>query len=138
MQLLVMNLTDFQNLKFNVFVAQETLLFIEDSIQDIIGVHNIEARQNNVTIIFKKGWDLPHEVITDSGRVTQVLENVVRQAIRMAYRDSEVEIDCWTDMEKLGKGRLFFSVTLSCEAISEEDKSLMFEQQLESKIKKSN
>ena len=50
------------------------------------------------------------EVIADCERAMQVLQNVIRQALRLATKDSKIELDCWVEQQTL-EGRIFFSVS---------------------------
>lgn len=44
-----------------------------DILTHIIEIHDIEAKQNKVTIIYEKGIDDEHEIVIDGERVTQIL-----------------------------------------------------------------
>ena len=73
MQLLVMNLTDYQSSQNNLLVLNEKHFVVMDILTHIIEIHDIEAKQNKVTIIYEKGIDDEHEIVIDGERVTQIL-----------------------------------------------------------------
>ena len=57
MQLLVMNLTDYQSSKNNLLVLNEKHFVIFNIISDIVEIHDIDARQKKVTIKYERGID---------------------------------------------------------------------------------
>ena len=46
--------------------------------------------------------------------MTLVLENVIRYTIKMALKDSQIEVDCWTDDFESGKVEGKLNVTVKC------------------------
>lgn len=75
---LFMNLTNFQALKNNVFMAMETPLDIRETIQSVIKYHSIEAGHDGVTIVYKDRNSQIEQVLADSSRINLILENVLR------------------------------------------------------------
>ena len=56
-----------------------------------------------------------------------MLQNVIRKTVRLAKSGTKVEVKCWTEIREI-EGFLFFSVTLTGDHISNEDRVAMFEQ----------
>ena len=86
-------------------------------------MYKLDAKQNKIDIVYNTPESEAAEaVLADSERVSQVLQNVLRKAMRIAYKDSKIDIDCWTD-QKGYKGcdrYLFFSILLHCDPITPE------------------
>lgn len=78
-KLLFMNLTNFQALKNDLFVSDETLLDINETIEGVVKHQNVEASQDRVTIKFlENALSQREKVLADSTRISLVLENVLR------------------------------------------------------------
>lgn len=48
MQLLVMNLTDYQRLKAEVLIPDEKQFNIAETLKDIVDIHSVDASQSNI------------------------------------------------------------------------------------------
>ena len=92
MQLLVMNLTDYQSSQNNLLVLNEKHFVVMDILTHIIEIHDIEAKQNKVTIIYEKGIDDEHEIVIDGERVTQILQNIIRRVLDLVTMKSKIVI----------------------------------------------
>ena len=92
MQLLVMNLTDYQSSQNNLLVLNEKHFVVMDILTDIIEIHDIEAKQNKVTISYERGIDDEHEIVIDGERVTQILQNIIRRVLDLVTMKSKIVI----------------------------------------------
>ena len=92
MQLLVMNLTDYQSSKNDLLTLDEKHFVVLNIIGDIVEIHDIEARQKNVTIKYEKGIDDEHEILIDGERVSQILQNIIRRVLDLASSESKIVI----------------------------------------------
>ena len=96
MHLLVMNLSEFQHLKHKVFQAHERLMNTSDLISDILAIYNVENNMKNIQILHRHDQASSEfeekEVIADSQRISQVLQNKIRKAINLAKTNSVIEI----------------------------------------------
>ena len=77
----------------------------------------MNAKQKNIQIVYNNHRkSQTTELIADEKRAMQVLHNLIRQAQILAFNDSQIEIDCWSDLNNVN-GLLYFSVTFSGEPI---------------------
>ena len=75
-------------------------------------------------------------VLTDSARVSQVLQNVIRKAVRISQSNSTIEVDCWVDEQEVAENRyIFFSIQFCGEQITNELKSIMFDLEVDNSQK---
>ena len=120
------NLSDYQHLKYDTFATQEKVFDPTDAIKEVVKTHSIESSINNISIKYNTDErDRPVEVITDAERIIQVLQNVVRQTVRLSKYQTQIEIDCWTEIREI-EGVLFFSVTFVGDKVTEDQKKVMF------------
>lgn len=76
-----------------------------------------------------KGLEACHkEVLTDTGRVTLVLENLLRFAIKMASKVSVINLECQTKFPKRFEGTLLFALSFSSSKALSLDIENLFEQ----------
>ena len=114
MQLLVTNLTSFQHLKYGKVVVQEKLFEAKEAIMEIIAILVAQAKLKGVALCFSD-TEIESEtlgVITDADKVIQVLQNVILMAIHFASKESEIEIDCWTERLKI-EGLILFKIAFT-------------------------
>jgi len=105
-----MNLIAYQHLKYDGFLTQEVIFKPSEIIKDIIAFHQADVRQSGIDIVYLSEPHKMDEVIADCERAMQVLQNVIRQAQRLAKKGSKIELDCWVEQQTL-EGRIFFSVS---------------------------
>ena len=114
MQLLITNLTSFQHLKYGRVVVQEKFFEAKEVIMEIIEILDAQAKLKGVKLCFS-GTEIESEaleVITDAEKVIQVLQNVILMAIHFASKESNIEIDCWTERVKI-EGLIFFKIAFT-------------------------
>ena len=73
-------------------MLDEKHFVVKEIINDVVEIHDIEARQNKVAINYERGIDDEHEILIDGERVSQILQNIIRRVLDLASSSSKVAI----------------------------------------------
>ena len=127
MQLLVMNLTDYQNSKNNLLVLNEKHFVVFNIISEIVEIHEIDAKQKKVVIKYERSISDEQEILIDGERVSQILQNIIRRVLDLASSDSKVVISPQLKQVTGEVGQLIVMITFKSDESKQEETKKMIE-----------
>ena len=127
MQLLVMNLTDYQNSKNNLLVLNEKHFVVFNIISEIVEIHEIDAKQKKVAIKYERSISDEQEILIDGERVSQILQNIIRRVLDLASSDSKVVISPQLKQVTGEVGQLIVMITFKSDESKQEETKKMIE-----------
>ena len=127
MQLLVMNLTDYQNSKNNLLVLNEKHFVVFNIISEIVEIHEIDAKQKKVAIKYERSISDEQEILIDGERVSQILQNIIRRVLDLASSDSKVVISAQLKQVTGVVGQLIVMITFKSDESKQEETKKMIE-----------
>ena len=127
MQLLVMNLTDYQNSKNNLLVLNEKHFVVFNIISEIVEIHEIDAKQKKVAIKYERSISDEQEILIDGERVSQILQNIIRRVLDLASSDSKVVISPQLKQVTGVVGQLIVMITFKSDESKQEETKKMIE-----------
>ncbi|MEM1293857.1 MAG: ATP-binding protein [Verrucomicrobiota bacterium] len=101
------NILDFSRLAAGNMALQLKPAKVESLVRDSVDTFSAAAYEKNLELTFHIEPDVPRYVETDAIRVTQVLNNLIGNAIKFT---SEGGIRVWVGMEPQESGRILFAV----------------------------
>jgi CheY-like chemotaxis protein len=90
--------------------VEEEEVQIKDFLQSIQKVMKIKADNTNIELHFETTKDLPKKLLIDPNKVTQILYNLIDNAIKHTPENGKITVDCNCKETGNNRAMLFFSV----------------------------
>lgn len=125
MNKLINNILDFSKLQADKFVLEEREFDFIDMMHRVESLHAPKANENGLTLQVTINDNVPHRVIGDELRITQVLNNLISNAIKFT-KAGKVAVEVIKTMQSQEEAELFFIVIDSGIGIGETEKDKLF------------
>ncbi len=120
---LINDILDLSKIEAGKMEIREEDVFLEEIIEEVSSTATPLALEKDLTFKVKRNCNTKILINTDRGRVTQVLINLIGNAIKFT-KEGKIELSISLSPEKM----LLFSVSDTGIGISEEDKKVIFEE----------
>ncbi len=125
MNKLINNILDFSKLQANKFILEEREFDFREMMHHVEDIHLSKAREKGLLFQINIDDNVPVRVVGDELRITQVLNNLISNAIK--FTDSgKVAVEVIKTLQKQDESELFFLVIDSGIGISDVEKDRLF------------
>ena len=125
MNKLINNILDFSKLQADKFTLEEREFDFVEMMHHVEDIHSSRANEKGLTLQFIIDGNVPVRVVGDELRITQVLNNLISNAIK--FTDTgKVVVQVIKTQQMQGEAELFFLVIDSGIGISDEEKDKLF------------
>lgn len=125
MHKLINNILDFSKLQADKFVLEEREFDFKEMMRHVEDIHSPRANEKGVTLQISVNDNVPDRVVGDELRITQVLNNLISNAIK--FTDAgKVVVQVIKTLQSKDEVELFFLVIDSGIGISPEEKDKLF------------
>ncbi|MEH6403919.1 MAG: PAS domain S-box protein, partial [Sneathiella sp.] len=123
---IINDILDFSKLEANLLSLEENEFSPRELLENVVELYWANARQKNLYLSQFVDHNMPNSLVGDSGRVRQVLNNLVSNAIKFVHQGG---IQVSVSFTKLDKNRtqIVFSVTDTGVGISLPDQQTLFD-----------
>jgi CheY-like chemotaxis protein len=119
------DILDFSKMEAGKLVMESVDFDIVELVQEITKAHHIRAREKNIELGCEFSTDLPRYVNGDPGRLKQILNNLIGNAIKFTHGGKvSAAVKCESQSE--GCMKLLFSISDTGIGISREEQRLLF------------
>lgn len=125
MNKLITNILDFSKLQANKFTLEEREFDFREMMHHVEDIHSSKAVEKGLTLQFTVNDNVPERVVGDELRITQVLNNLISNAIKFTSA-GKVVVQAIKTLQKQDEAELFFLVIDSGIGISEAEKDKLF------------
>lgn len=125
MNKLINNILDFSKLQADKFVLEEREFDFFEMMHHVEDIHSPKAIENGLTLQVTINENVPRRVVGDELRITQVLNNLISNAIKFTIA-GKVAVEVIKTMQSQDEVELFFLVIDSGIGISETEKDKLF------------
>lgn len=125
MNKLINNILDFSKLQANKFTLEEREFDFREMMHHVEDIHSSKAVEKGLTLQFTVNDNVPERVVGDELRITQVLNNLISNAIKFTSA-GKVVVQAIKTLQKQDEAELFFLVIDSGIGISEAEKDKLF------------
>ena len=122
---LVNNILDFNKIASGSLELEETDFNLEQILNGLQSIFHNEAKEKNISFVIKKDLSLPKMVMGDSTRVSQVLTNLINNAIKFT-EEGRVTLDVDVINETADSYLIEFVITDTGIGIPEDKKDKIF------------
>ena len=116
---------DYSKLIAQKMKLKEEVFSINTCLDSVIKIHKTTALNKGIELLIDVDPEMPNQFIGDSERITQILINLISNAIKFTA-NGKVILKCWSILMNTGIVKVYFSVADTGIGISEENKSLLF------------
>ncbi len=106
---IINDLLDFSKIEAGKMTIEKVPFAVHDSMNSIKDLMDVNAKRNNVELIFEIAEDVPEVLVGDALRTGQVIINVMSNAIKFS-KDGKVKVSIKLDMRNDNDVVLFFTV----------------------------
>lgn len=125
MKRIINDILDLAKLDANEFSIELDNYEIREIIENLVQSQILSAQEKNIDLKVEIKENIPKYLLTDETRITQILTNLVSNAIKYSYKDSSVSILVSYDEKKF---EIRFSVTDTGPGIRKEELSNLFKE----------
>lgn len=121
------DLLDYTKLMSQKLILRKDTFTITDCIESTLRLHKQNAKHKNIDLLFEIDPEVPSQVLGDSERLTQVLVNLVSNALKFT-NEGHIKIKVWSlnDSNDNNMITLYFDISDTGIGISEENKPKLF------------
>ena len=100
---LIDNILDFSKLKTQSIELEHVPFSLESLLEEVLDLHLPEAQGKGIKLMLTVGLDVPFELIGDELRIKQIINNLVRNAIKFTSKGSvEVSVSLLDSTDQFG------------------------------------
>ena len=123
---IINDILDMSKIEAGRFELSSTSFEFEKMLQKVADVINIRVDQRRQKFYVNIGKDIPHTLIGDDQRLSQVLANILSNAVKFTPEEGSIHLDSELVSEEGGICRLQISVTDTGIGITDEQKERLF------------
>lgn len=122
---IINNLLDFSKLEAGKFTLEEREFSFREAIDKIIAMNMNQVNEKGLRLLLNISPEIPEHIIGDELRITQILTNLINNAVKFTSV-GQIVVDVVKTMEVNGTVELFFMVMDTGIGISPEDMDKLF------------
>ena len=125
MHKLINNILDFSKLQADKFILEEREFDFKEMMRHVEDIHSPRANESGITLQITVNDNVPDRIVGDELRITQVLNNLISNAIKFTVA-GKVVVEVIKTLQSKDEVELFFLVIDSGIGISAEEKDKLF------------
>lgn len=83
---LIEDLLDFHRIEAGRIMLEESEVSLNELLNNIIATHQRDANKKDINLTLEVGQGITHKVVADAGRLAQVLNNLISNAIKFTWQ----------------------------------------------------
>lgn len=125
MNKLINNILDFSKLQAQKFTLEEREFDFREMMRHVENIHSPRANEGGISLQITVNDNVPDKVVADELRITQILNNLISNAIKFTAA-GKVVVEVIKTLQSKDEAELFFLVIDSGIGISPEEKDKLF------------